>query len=181
MRNYQNINYARDRLVGTIVRVGGKAVTVMDFIDHAVSYKELISGKNASIDADLMDITPVPLGYVNSAGFANYIMRIPKRQDWKQGLRQATMYSSAVHPEEITLPDLGRTIEGLFPNLFSVMKTIRKGEVSSMAFHREWAVMKNNRVLYKGNYDVGTIDEMNNINLTGNFDWLSESLEEAIG
>lgn len=188
MLNYVNANYANKRLVGTIVTVKNKAAHIIEYGLKNVTYTELLTNEPKTAPIKDMDITPVKLGYVNMPrGFVSYIMRTPKREDWKQGLRPSTMRlvtekGFELYPEEIPYNLLAKTIEGIFPKFKEVVKIIYQGEASSIAFNRSFAIQKDKTILYKGEYKIGEIlNEKGVYRIFDGFEWSREELEEAIG
>jgi hypothetical protein len=94
---YDSIDYANQRLAGTIITYDNEPVTVVN-----------CGGRNTQITAEVCylkdnnvgkvllkncDITPVKLGFVNTNYGVGYLGRIPLRKDWKQGLRLNTLRS----------------------------------------------------------------------------------------
>src|ERR1700754_2631417 len=94
--------YAQTRIQGTVLRVlaTGEPVYVVQVSGDgrcACVPIDLDWGdrnNNIYLQVDELDMHPVPLGYVNCAGEATYLMRVPMRRDWKQGLRQENCWSS---------------------------------------------------------------------------------------
>ena len=81
MKNYTNVAYAQSRLVGTIVRVKGKAAYIDNISAKRVTYTDWITGGAEEAKPEEMDITPVPLGYCNTQRTTPYLVRYPVRQD----------------------------------------------------------------------------------------------------
>lgn len=188
MLNYENANYANKRLVGTIVTVKNKAAQILEYGLKNITYTELLTNEPKIAPIKDMDITPVKLGYINMPrGFISYVMRTPKREDWKQGLRPSTMRlvlpkGFALYPEEIPNDVLAKTIEGVFPKFKEAVKTIYQDRVFSIAFNRNFGIQKDKSILYKGEHKIGEIlNEKGVYRIFDDFEWSREELEEAIG
>jgi len=184
MRTYEEAAYAAERLVNTIVRYNGKAVKIITIdMDGGVALKYLVSGRNDVCKLADLDITPVPLGYVNVGTYATYVSRSPVRRDWKQGLRTNTMRCTGdrFRPEEIPNKSLALAIENVYPSLNDAFSAIDAG-VNAMAFSRDFALIGNRGIMYKGIVEVGNfLDKKDKrYHLNDNAKWLLESLEEVV-
>lgn len=93
--NYDTSDYAASRLVDTIVRIGQDPVRIISVNDlAAVEVESLIRARRKRVNFNDLNLEPVQLGYVNYQGQAVYACRMPKRNDWRQGLRYDNMYFS---------------------------------------------------------------------------------------
>lgn len=88
MQSYNEVEYAKTRLLETIVSYKGLPVLV-ESIDSSglVEFKYIKDLRESSCSLNELDINPLPLGYCNYNRYAFYLTRMPMRQDWKQGLR----------------------------------------------------------------------------------------------
>ena len=190
MKMYTDVNYAAARLVGTIARVGGKATKIVGLNKTEVHHSPLRGEGNIEVaKIKDLDITPVPLGYINLGGRAYYTCRSSVRKDWKQGLRNTTL--RVLDPgvrlmiDEAVLKELGNTIEDVFPAFKDALKNVAKGLVRSVAFSRDFAIARSetdegevkNVLRYKGAYEVGEVSRAGDITLHPNYNWLAESVE----
>lgn len=88
---FDNEDFVRTRLKGTIVVRRGTPVLIEDVYGGRIFYKSLRVGKrgDCQMKEGSVDLTPVSLGYLSykhgGAGSAVYLVRIPNRR-WKQGL-----------------------------------------------------------------------------------------------
>lgn len=190
MKMYSDTAYATGRLVGTIARVAGKATKITGLTKTEVHHSPLrgTGGVEVSKIKDL-DITPVPLGYINLGGRAYYICRSSVRKDWKQGLRNTTIRvldpGARLMIDEAVLKELGNTIEDVFPAFKDALKNVLMGRGRSIAFSRDFAIARSedeeggvkNVLRYKGAYTAGEVSREGGINLHPNFNWLAESVE----
>jgi hypothetical protein len=189
MVNYEDYNYAYQRLVGTIVMYADRPVMVNNIDDEMIAHiKDLITGegKYAKYDNDF-DITPVPLGYCNIKKSAYYLSRSPMRKDWKQGLRAQTVRAvlsglGHVPFEELPNSALGLTIMNVYPSFEEVVELVTKKKYHTIAFNRSFAVDENLNIWHKGVRKIGTIIDAATkaYTLSDDYFWAKETLEEAL-
>lgn len=182
--------YAGTRIAGTIVRLAktGEPVSV----DHVsangicgVAPITKIGQLNDYLEVHLddLDLTPVSLGYINCAGQAAYIMRIPiRRGPANQGLRQEnSVCSNGRRLYGLPMDALRNCILGKYPTFEKAVQgsvTKKDGAVKCIAFNRHWAI-HGKYLLYKNNLVVGTIEKGKPV-LDDKFKHLKESLAEAV-
>jgi hypothetical protein len=172
--------YADSRLRGSIVMFEGVPVLVRVVGMGMVAEVSLLStiDEMKSIDAHLLDVKPVLLGYVNHRSHASYLMRKPMRRDYKQGLRYENFLSIGdVAHTSIHHKKLGEVIEGKYPSYADCLKAINKGTAKSMAWCREWAISGDG--LHHKGVVVGVLVD-GRYELTPTFTYLKESLEEQL-
>lgn len=183
MLPYIEPDYARTRLIETIVMYKGRPVTVADVaLNGDCTVRYLTDREYFVCQLGELDINPVPLGYLNTMKFATYLTRIPMRQDWRQGLRNRTMRHNHADAQD---PPANKFLEacilGQYPSLgdcFSIFR--RRVATVSVAFSRNFAVLQNATLQYKGRWIVGDINPKGNYNLLPKFDWVRENLEEDL-
>lgn len=177
MKTYEDIPYAQQRLLGTIVRLGKEPIKIAAIdVNGGVMFNYLHNMEKPELcKLRDIDITPVPLGFVNFDGRAFYTSRIPKREDWKQGLRDNTLSVA------VSWSDLRLTILGKFPSLREATLTLNKRRTHSIAFDRNWAITVDMKLKYK-EWDVGEfIDPIERrYKLNDNCHWVMEALEEVL-
>lgn len=181
--------YARTRLEGTIVRElkTGEPVYVHSISQEGVcSVAYLKSGElgiaDSHIHLDDINCKPVPLGYVNTQARATYLMRMPLRRDWKQGLRAANCLSSGRNVFNICNKALRNCIKNEYPSFKEVVAEMVESQhkrTQIKAFHRYWAVSSNGTLLYRNLQEVGVISK-GKPKLKAEFDYLKESLSEIV-
>ena len=189
METYKEFEYAKSRLVGTIVRrrmAGGqlKAVNVELMEGGEVIHRILSNNTQDKCKLAELDISPVPLGYVNLNNKASYLTRKPMRQDWRQGFRNvsAAFVDYPMHWEDINFKKLSDTIEGIFPTFKQVIgKVVRNpnAEVGSMAFSRELAINTKKNLLYKTMH-VGDVDDEGFVKYLPTFEWVDDTFREVV-
>lgn len=179
--------YADTRLTGTIVRIAkdGEPVFVNAVFNNGICSVTPI-GKlnrdNKEVHLDELDLTPVKLGYINCAGQAAYLMRVPvRRGPGNQGLREGnSKCSNGRRLSNLPMDALRNCILGKYPTFEKarVSSSIKKDEpVKTIAFNRHWAV-QGKLLLYKNNLVVGRIEGKNPV-LDDRYKHLKESLSEA--
>jgi len=77
--------YGADRLIGTLCTVDGYPSHIRDVLPGKVYHRPLLAQEYKKSPIDLLDPTPVSIGYVNSDFQCAYFSRLPWRQ-WKQGI-----------------------------------------------------------------------------------------------
>jgi hypothetical protein len=180
--------YAATRLSGTIVRIGTQPVYVKD-IGHdtgEVYYLSGVGNKTKKCHLDDLDLSPIPLGYINVGRDASYVQRIPSRS-YKQGLHGNSLYSKKLHIEMLSV-NMFDAIRGLYPKTLEVVEQIMCGEVDENAFSRRFSLSAGAKKVFNLNCrgkTVGTA-KLNfgamNLNYAFNdkFKYLQETLEEDI-
>lgn len=191
----EDYEYAHQRLVQTVVRVAhsGLPVWVNDvFIrDKQVNISPLTNLEKATdVSLKELNLSSPPLGFVNHNSVAVFLMRVPKRRDWKQGLRPANCQLNAnglnVHFMELLKNNsLHNCIIGKYPSLPNILREYEKqkiyGRGSSLAWDRHWALTPLMEVLYKDWGVVGLLSkEDKDIKFQEGFSFLRESFEESV-
>lgn len=178
----RDFDYAENRLSGSIVRLvdSGEPIQVVD-IDHTgrCRFFHLDGRDSEPVFCNLNDLNvrPVPLGYVNCGKSVAYLMRVPKRRDWKQGLRRNSCYSSGQDFEDLHGVAIRNCILGRYPT-FDRAVNITLGDKptrNDTAFSRHWAINSRGWVLYKNHMKVGVI-EGGAVKLDSEFLYLREVL-----
>jgi hypothetical protein len=136
----------------------------------------LRNGSHAFVPLDDLNFKPVPLGWCNfSRHHATYLARIPKRRDWRQGIRAETCFSSRISYRQIPHENLAKCIMGEYPKFKGL---VGKPWIKITAWSRKWA--SDGVDLYYGN--LGAVGEMRNGEpvLREEFSYLKESLEMSL-
>jgi hypothetical protein len=181
--------YARTRLEGTIVRElkTGEPVYVHSISQEGVCLVAYLKNgdlglADSHIHLDDINCKPVPLGYVNTHTRATYLMRMPLRRDWKQGLRAANCLSSGRNVFNICNKALRNCIKNEYPSFKEVVAELIGTQHRGMkikAFHRHWAISSNGLLLYRNLQEVGIISRGKPL-LKTQFNYLKESLSEIV-
>lgn len=177
-------DYAQGRLVNTIVRHQGKAV-IVDAVRFVSADKplnvvahQILDGKKISDKIDNFDLSPVPLGFVNSVGDVGYLARTPIRRDWRQGLRRENA-TWLWHQLLWSYEEIANTIEGNYASLDDALKLApNRGLV---AWNREFAVDDKHNIYHRFYDKVGNfIEGTKNFLLDPRFLWVEQNLKAAI-
>lgn len=173
--------YADSRLAGTIVRLGDEPVMVGHVnADMTVDVSFLKDfGPVVVVKLSDLNLKPVPLGMCNVGGTANYLARMPKRNDWKQGLRKGNFLSFGdVEVAYINPAMLRDTIVCNYPTLAECFEKVKKDSMA-MAWCRDWAVTRGGYLLYKMYQEVGKITPQSHV-LSPGYTYLEEALQEVL-
>lgn len=176
-----NLEYARSRLTGSIVKLEDRAIYVQD-IEGEDCYFFYLTDEKRKVDVcDVtdLDITPVELGYSNYESKSFYLTRMPMRRDWRQGLRQLSTNTSTNQRIEIPFVSLGKCIENIYPSFEEAIEKVKNYEVYEKAFSRNFSIIKELVLKYKGRFEVGKV-EAGGYFLEPKFEWVRESLEEEM-
>lgn len=195
MQMYEEIDYARGRLAGTIVtrKMAGKikAVKVND-LGEVAHVTILSSGAQDLCDPKELDITPVTLGYINTKTTAAYMTRAPMREDWRQGLRPTSMRLVKMGEDEgrLRIPErepenkaLADCIENIYPPYIQTLHKVQNDDkIRSQAFSREFAVNHNMEILYKEFAVVGKVIDVRKgvVDFLPEYEWVRESFQEVV-
>lgn len=174
-------NYAATRLNETVVRHEGELVEVMrvDGDNGTTSVVNVVTGSEQRVPLAELDVSPLSLGYINHQGTATYVVRQPKRRDWRQGTRRGNLTTlRGLGMGNIAYGMLARTVKGEFPSFTKVLKSHLTVK-DSIAFHRDWAVARNGDLLYKSVGKVGLVAD-GEPQLATKYAYLDEALKEAV-
>jgi hypothetical protein len=188
MYSNDNVEYARQRLNGTIITHMGKAVEVVDVIKKRgnkplqIVSMEVISGRPIDDTIDGYDLTPAKLGFVNSGGNLAYIARKPLRNDWRQGLRaQQVVVPFATKNFILKMQDVARTIENIFPTIDEIRDEFNGKKNGMRAWCRDFCVDDVDNIHYRTFGKVGNfIKDTKEFLLDAKFFWVEERLKEVV-
>lgn len=187
---YDTVDYAMRNLCGTFVIHKGtnNFVKVTNVYDDLMTVELLceifhISNHQTGVcKLSELSLNSPALGMANLNGNVCYVSRIPKREDWRQGLRRNNLSLKFLGPDfHMRIYDLN--------NIFKSLNKTRKGKLPSFieassarddkarAFHREWVVW-NNELFYKTSL-VGLIKEGGAIEWASNKAYLEEYFLEC--
>jgi len=173
--------YADTRLSDTVVTHNGKPLHIMAITDRMTAVALcLVTGDDVEVNAIELDLTPVKLGYCNYNKKVFYVCRVPVRR-YKQGLRRENMSCVSLTglPSMLSYQYLVNTIMDVFPTFGKCLASVGNNRISSMAWHRDWAMDSNLDVYYRGNDRVGHV-EGGVVVLGKQFTYLKEALSEVV-
>lgn len=171
--------YTAMRLVNTVVRDKDKKVLV-EILHIMEERNELRAGVRRiqgddelyHVSLDSLDLSSPLLGNVDYLGHTYFISRMPKRNDWRQGLRKDNLvyvYEGVMHNYNLPYMKL------LNAPVFNKYKPYKKGR----AFSRNFSVDTEGNVWYKCREKIGK--DINGVPiLDEKYEWLKEALEDAL-
>lgn len=178
---YELIDYARGRLDDTVIMIDGSP----SFIKMVTGNRELVfrnltldDGGAISMDSDKVDLTPIPLGYLNSVFGASYLVRLAQRR-WKQGLdKRAVMVRGKDCRREdwFYTEDMEQCLTNVYPS-FEEAKALAIKDDITVAFNKRWAISAKDSLFHRGML-VGTCKKK--VSLQKVYKYLQEILEEVI-
>ncbi len=181
---YKDRNYARGRLENTIIRVGKRPVYVVEIpIDGSVHVFYLENNVDKKVKYEELDMSPVPLGFINYNGYSYFAARKPMRRDWRQGLRANNTVIIGRHGgiklDKRVYKPLAKTILGKYPTFEDSLIEVRELGAAQCAFSRGFGVTATNKIIYKGDYIVGKIKGDTPI-LDDNYKYLDRVFKESL-
>lgn len=187
--SYENDwEYASAKLGGSIVRYEGYPVWVIDVNDEGVSIDKIpSSGKSLRTQLCDLDLTPITLGFINGNSTCSYVQRVPKRNDWKQGVRAANLIGLSGSSSQLNINsvDFVNTVLNKYPSIENCMEYIECGECDSRAFNRRFSLgllLKEGFSLFYKEYKIGYLDPVRakSYILDKQYFYLKELLEESL-
>ena len=182
--------YAAQRLRNTVVKLKtGKPIQVQNIGAFGdLVYKDLQLGLDSHGKVEDIDLSRIPLGYVNRKMDASYVMRKPLRR-YKQGLNKENVIcrrngSRVINKVDISRREYTHMLIGQYPSLEQCLDFIMNKERNSMAFGRKWSLVlsksKNPYLFYRankvGHYDVNSGE----VNFMKGKEYLNEDFMETV-
>ena len=177
--------YASSRLNGTIIRKGKRPYLVREVSRDGTAHVEtIINGNSREFKLSELDVSTPELGMVNCGrGRVCYLARVPRRDDWRQGLRKRTV--SVLGGEKVKVDNklIYKAILGRYPSLSEAISD-SMDEGAHIAFHRHWSLYYRNDVLelhYKWYGKAGTMSsDCQDIKLVSTNKYQFEHLIQAL-
>jgi hypothetical protein len=199
VKPYKDFDYAVTRIRDTIVMHGDVPVEVLTgrlSVRDVAGFDPVVERPKVPVKAPILvrdiktggqkiacisELTPsLPeLGYANHRGHATYVCRLPKRRDWRQGIRYSNLTTlCGLNIDEVPYSALSDTLRGEFPSFERCLAGFNKSKtLKSIAWSNDWAVDRAMVVWYQG-LEVGNILE-GRVSLKNNFMYLQEALDES--
>lgn len=200
---YQDASYADTRIRETVLMYKGSPVEVKSHVlngrdltealDHypneglpeknGILIKDILNGACKIISVHEIDPNIPELGYVNFRGQACYVVRVPKRRCWRQGIRYTNLRSLSGFPvHEIPFSAIGKMMLHEYPSFEDCLRNIKKAaqgrnKLHSIAWHLDWAMDISGRVYYQSD-EVGALIE-ERVSLHPEYTYLQEALDES--
>ena len=190
MTMYANdYEYAATRLNGTIICRNGMPLQVLEVMrDGNVICQTIITERRREFPLKDFDLSTPELGFINHKGGIHYLARVPKRDDWRQGLRTNSV-KDMLDKSRMSNSMIYKGIRGKFPT-FEEAVELSLMEGHKVAFSRHWALRANHErgcsLFYKWYGEAGRCSyEGTDVQLEPGeayqFQHLRESLEEVLG
>lgn len=183
-----DIDYARRRLVGTVVRTptgNPFYVTQVEQDDGDLR----CYGHDYAVDRDAnhllaeVNLEPLPLGFVNLTNDMAFLCRKPMRRDWRQGLSQNNLviYGN-LSARDFPYKLLKQPVLKQYPSWSAALTKLTSTKKMSMAFSRDFGFSKHqdNISLIFRKHVVGTIVNDTPRLLPEKF-FLQQHLDEVMG
>lgn len=150
--------YAKSRLEGTVVSYNDRPVLVSSVGSDGVEINNFYNGESLGVvELGDLDFTPFKLGFVNHRGIATYLARVPKRDNWKQGMRENNVRALyGADSNTLAKRKIFDTIVGNFPSYEDACSGC--AGASSIAWDRDWALSSDGEILYKYFGVVGKVE-----------------------
>jgi len=193
--NYDNLEDASSKLVGTYCLYKGKAITVKvisevaenTFLFTASSMRDnkTVTG---GIDEPEFNCSDYNIGYVNRLTAATWFYRMPYKQ-YKQGLKQDQLgkVASSLEFSNVEFKHsavVANMLENKYPTFTHALKALDDKEAKIMAFHKNFAATfdplhEDYIIEYKGNKVGHTTNYGRGVKLLPEWEYILESLKEA--
>ena len=185
-------DYMRSRVINTylataegddLIRIEN-VITSADGINSSLLEGKSLSGDSVRIPFPRFMFKSGPLGYVNRRGApAKYLIRKPKRRDWKIGFRASQfLFFRNFNLTEVSSDDFERLKRGFLDSLFNKYPSFLAAfdKKQSTAFSTNFALSPyTERLFYKG-LTVGKVDkERRKAKLKSRYFYLENELGEA--
>lgn len=142
---FDDCDFANGRLSGTIIKLSdGTPIIVEQVRGGRVEYRTLSDYEYSEcpFSPNHIDLSPLPLGYVNGTNEAYYLCREPKRR-WKQGLdapgvKRILEDKAYNFPLFEFRPALIQAFQGKYATISKCIKLAKKGK--AQAFSQRYAL-----------------------------------------
>lgn len=180
--------YAHNRLRDSLILYKGQPKVVVEVKKNGtVLMSDLVGGD--WVEGEMKDInnSDIPLGFINYKGYANYLVRLPKKQ-YRQGITPGVVQNITKKANfNPFVPEICKTILNSYPSISDSIERLECGEAYSCAFHRNYAIgaklVGGKYLLMYKQFQVGTIFQTYgniNIDLSKDFYFLQEDVMEEI-
>lgn len=192
--NYgDDVEYARSRINGTMVFIGGMPHFVDTIYDNGMTAVKNMMASDDYYEVHMkeLDLTPPELGFFDEKQGVGYLTRLPMRQ-WKQGFRtaQATLVIGSRKPDLMS-QSFVKMVMGMYDTIHTCIEKVSNEERYSCAFDREFCIIRDKK---KDSDEVGvsfrnkvfaTLPRKFQENIQPKFmdgmDYMAELFEESLG
>lgn len=186
---YDDWKYANSRLADTYIMDDG-VVTWVKSVDGAGKAtlkpcKPDNAGEMYKKHCNLLDLTPIKLGYVNVSKGCIYTSRAPVRRDYRQGLSGNTIRISSLQNfvlENFKYHWLNTPASNAYPKFSASLDAVSSGKRVGQAFSRDFCLVKQGdhvAVEYRGRYSIGMVVN-GAITLHDDFSYLKERISRYV-
>lgn len=193
---YTNVDYAHSRLLNTWVRFKGKPVLVESVYrdDESgkimLAIKDFAADKRHKVDIVDLDLSSMPLGFVNFRGSSIFLYRMPMRNDWRQGIRSSNtgakspsgMMGGMNRSRVFASKQFSNSVLGVYPSMEECVEDVVNDEWMSKSFSKHFSVVKQDDrpwLVYKGDKTIAKItNKLEKPIFVGAYKHLQESFEE---
>lgn len=132
------------------------------------------------VNLELLDLSPIKLGWINFDRTCSFFMRMPIRGAYQQGTsdRNTTALGELdVTLKYIDLKDIQKTVDNNYPNFYKATTMVEDLNYKKVAFSRNFAISKH-EIFYKG-VSVG-VREHRNVKFNKQNEYLGSILERVV-
>lgn len=187
MYGVQDIHYASDRLIGTFVRVRENNslfevsnIGIKD--DSLVLFGYNKHGEKLEKSVSELNLASPPLGYFfDTQNYtAKYAFRVPRRRDWRQGIRPSSIYytiKGTIQRFNSNMYLLEQPIQNTYFSFKECLESIKT--YSSVPISKDYSIDYQYNIWYKGMKSIGLYSS-EKIILYRKFFYHIEALNESL-
>lgn len=182
----REFEYANTRLAGTYCLKDGKPTRVEMVMHDGNVMCQRLDGEEFVCNLDDLQVKGIKLGYINTPATAMFLARVPKRRDWRQGLRAANVViinrGKVAKVHNGTLHEMMMHYDKQFLAARSVLaRSSQYVGGKHLAWSRDWCAAKRG-LYYRGSRNpVATYDnEKRRVTMLPGYHHLKESLERSV-
>lgn len=183
-----DIDYARKRLVSTVVRTPtGNPFYIFQIEpsdgDLRCYGHDYYIGRDVDYPLSQVNLEPLPLGFVNLSADMAFLCRKPMRRDWRQGLsaNNLVVYGN-LSPRDFPYKLLNQPVLQQYPSWSVAVQKMQTTKKNSMAFSRDFGFSKHKdgiSLIFR-KHIVGTVADNTPRLLPDKF-FLQQHLDEVMG
>ena len=179
-----DINYTTMRLQNTVVRdrEAGELVHILNIGGGNRRFMAEVNPTNErggyvrTVPLAQLDLSSPPLVNINHGGRVYYVARVPKRNDWRQGIRRENL--SFVYEGRFCNYDLD-SLDVLKAPVYDRYPTYKECLGKNSAFSRTFSLDREKKLWYKCREVVGRDVDGVPI-LDEEYEWLKEALDDSL-
>lgn len=138
-----DFEYASSRLRNTVVKFDDNPVYVVEISDSEVygTVSNMWGGDEKQVHPKDLDLSPIPLGFVNWGRTAGFLSRMPTRY-YKQGLCNNNVNWS-LYAGQLYSKNTFRTMKQIFPKAIECLEGLVCGEIFRRGISNSFAIEAN--------------------------------------